>query len=52
MGLKAVKGDLPKEATEGIVFIHDGARPMVSEDILERCFQDAQNIMRVLPQCR
>mgnify|MGYP002333083495 CR=1 FL=1 len=42
MGLKAVKDDLPKEATEGIVFIHDGARPMVSEDILERCFQDAQ----------
>ena len=41
-GLKAVKDDLPKEATEGIVFIHDGARPMVSEDILERCFQDAQ----------
>ena len=31
-----------KEAAEGIVFIHDGARPMVSEDILERCFQDAQ----------
>ena len=24
------------------VYIHDGARPMVSEDILERCFQDAQ----------
>ena len=24
------------------VLIHDGARPMVSEDILERCFQDAQ----------
>ncbi len=42
MGLKAVKDDLPKEAAEGIVFIHDGARPMVSEDILERCFQDAQ----------
>ena len=42
MGLKAVKENLPKEAAEGIVFIHDGARPMVSEDILERCFQDAQ----------
>ena len=42
MGLQAVRNDLPKEATEGIVFIHDGARPMVSEDILERCFQDAQ----------
>ena len=42
MGLKAVKDDLPKEATEGIVFIHDGARPMVSDDILERCFQYAQ----------
>ena len=41
-GLQAVKENLPKEAAEGIVFIHDGARPMVSEDILERCFQDAQ----------
>ena len=42
MGLQAIKERLPKEAGDGIVFIHDGARPLVSEDILERCFIDAQ----------
>ena len=36
MGLKAVKDDLPKEATEGIVFIHDGARPFVTEELIQR----------------
>ena len=32
-GLKAVK-------SRGIVFIHDGARPFISEDILERCYSE------------
>lgn len=41
MGLQAAKERLPREAEDGIVFIHDGARPLVSEDILERCLLDA-----------
>lgn len=33
-GLKEVKG--------GIVLIHDGARPMISDDIINRCIQGAE----------
>lgn len=29
-------------AKEGYVFIHDGARPVISEEILERCFRDVE----------
>ena len=37
---------------EGIVFIHDGVRPLVSLETLDRCFQTAQkegNALPVLP---
>ena len=37
---------------EGIVFIHDGVRPLVSRETLDRCFQTAQiegNALPVLP---
>lgn len=52
MGLKAVKDDLPKEATEGIVFIHDGAQDQWYRRIFwNGVFRMPKNIMRVLPQC-
>ena len=35
-GLRAIEG------TDGYVFIHDGARPCVSEGIIERCLQDVK----------
>jgi len=44
-GLKCIKG-------EGIVFIHDGVRPLVSKETLLRCFETAQisgNAIPVLP---
>jgi 2-C-methyl-D-erythritol 4-phosphate cytidylyltransferase len=44
-GLNQIKG-------EGIVFIHDGVRPLVSHETLERCFEMAQksgNAIPVLP---
>lgn len=53
MGLKAVKDDLPKEATEGIVFIHDGAQDQWYRRIFwNGVFRMPKNIMRVLPRCR
>lgn len=32
---------LPEEAADGIVFIHDGARPFVNGEIIERCYAAA-----------
>ena len=39
--LCAIAEQLPPEAAEGIVFIHDGARPFVDGAIIERCYQAA-----------
>jgi len=41
-GLKLIQG-------EGIVFIHDGVRPLVSEQTLGRCFETAQKYGNALP---
>lgn len=35
--LNAIAHDMCGEAREGYVFIHDGARPVVTQEILERC---------------
>lgn len=35
-------GGLPASAREGFVFIHDGARPVVTQEILERCLDAAE----------
>jgi 2-C-methyl-D-erythritol 4-phosphate cytidylyltransferase len=41
-GLKLIQG-------EGIVFIHDGVRPLVSRQTLIRCFETAQKYGNALP---
>ena len=41
-GLKLIKG-------EGIVFIHDGVRPLVSQQSLGRCFETAQKFGNAIP---
>jgi 2-C-methyl-D-erythritol 4-phosphate cytidylyltransferase len=41
-GLKLIDG-------EGIVFIHDGVRPLVSAETLERCFETACNLGNAIP---
>jgi 2-C-methyl-D-erythritol 4-phosphate cytidylyltransferase len=35
-GLQLVKRELSEDAQKGIVFIHDGVRPFINEDILKR----------------
>lgn len=40
--LRAIEKEMCKEAKEGYVFIHDGARPVVTQAILERCLEAAQ----------
>lgn len=41
-GLGHIQGD-------GIVFIHDGVRPLVSRETLDRCFQAAQETGNAIP---
>lgn len=40
--LDAIARDMEERAREGYVFIHDGARPVVTPDILERCLTAVQ----------
>jgi 2-C-methyl-D-erythritol 4-phosphate cytidylyltransferase len=48
----SVKNGLSQVDSEGIVFIHDGVRPLVSQATLERCYNKASlsgNAIPVLP---
>ena len=46
---QSVKNGLDKIEGEGIVFIHDGVRPLVSLETLERCWQTAREKGNALP---
>ncbi len=46
---ESVRNGLQQIADEGIVFIHDGVRPLVSEDTLKRCYQTASEKGNALP---
>lgn len=41
-GLKMVKND-------GVVFVHDGARPLISHDLIHRCYQQAHTKGSAIP---
>lgn len=40
--LREIEKSAAETAKKGYVFIHDGARPVVSEEILERCYRDVE----------
>ncbi|MBQ7840279.1 MAG: 2-C-methyl-D-erythritol 4-phosphate cytidylyltransferase [Lachnospiraceae bacterium] len=40
--LCALAHTMPEKAKEGYVFIHDGARPVVTESILKRCLENVE----------
>ncbi len=46
---QSVKNGLDKINEDGIVFIHDGVRPLVSEQTLERCIKTASKTGNALP---
>jgi len=46
---QSVKNGLDKIEGDGIVFIHDGVRPLVSGETLERCWQTAKEKGNALP---
>ncbi len=45
----SVKNGLAQIEEEGIVFIHDGVRPLVSQQTLKNCYQTALNKGNALP---
>ena len=45
----SVKNGLDQVSGEGVVAVHDGVRPFVSDEVLERCFSMAQKKEAVVP---
>jgi 2-C-methyl-D-erythritol 4-phosphate cytidylyltransferase len=45
----SVKNGLDKIKSDGIVFIHDGVRPLVSDKTIDKCFQTAVKKGNALP---
>jgi len=45
----SVKNGLSQVTEEGIVFIHDGVRPLASRETIERCYQMAQKNGNAIP---
>jgi 2-C-methyl-D-erythritol 4-phosphate cytidylyltransferase len=45
----SVKNGLAEIDREGVVFIHDGVRPLVSTETLERCFETATSQGNAIP---
>ncbi len=38
---ESVQNGLKKVHNDGVVFIHDGVRPLISQDLIQRCYQQA-----------
>lgn len=47
----SVKNGLKVISEEGIVAVHDGVRPLVSIETIERCFHAAESFHAVIPVC-
>ncbi len=45
----SVKNGLSAIEEEGIVFVHDGARPLITTDLLHRCYNDAVTYGSAIP---
>lgn len=46
---KSVQNGLTRVNNDGIVFVHDGARPIVSEDLILRCYAQAVELGSAIP---
>ena len=40
---------IPEDVTDGVVGIHDGVRPFVSHEVIERCFETARDEYAAIP---
>ncbi len=45
----SVQNGLGRVNNDGIVFIHDGARPVISADLIQRCYQQASSKGSAIP---
>jgi 2-C-methyl-D-erythritol 4-phosphate cytidylyltransferase len=45
----SVQNGLKKIKDDGIVFVHDGARPLLSDDLIHRCYQQALEMGSAIP---
>lgn len=45
----SVQNGLDKVNNDGIVFIHDGARPLISEELILRCYTQAAELGSAIP---
>ncbi len=45
----SVQNGLQKVNNDGIVFVHDGARPLISDDLIRRCYDQAVDLGSAIP---
>ena len=46
---ESVQNGLKKVNDDGVVFIHDGVRPLISQDLIQRCYQQTINMGSAIP---
>ncbi len=46
---ESVRNGLSKVTTEDYVGVHDGVRPLVSNEVIDRCFSEAKHAKAVIP---
>lgn len=45
----SVKNGLEAAQSKGLIAVHDGVRPLVNEETITRCFDNAQKLVAVIP---
>jgi len=46
---ESVQNGLKKVNNDGVVFVHDGVRPLLSQDLIQRCYQQTINKGSAIP---
>jgi len=46
---QSVKNGLKYTSSDGIIGVHDGVRPFVSEEVIKRCYAEAERYKAVVP---
>jgi len=45
----SVQNGLEKVSNDGVVFVHDGARPLISDELIQRCYRQALEMGSAIP---
>lgn len=46
---QSVKNGLKHTSSDGIIGVHDGVRPFVSEEVIKRCYAEAERYKAIVP---